>query len=68
MKSIGASIPLDPSQALGCRRVRWAAGLGLAGEERRGTDFREQPGGGVQQVGRGDGAGCLALEQSYQLV
>jgi len=31
MESIGASIPLPPSQALGCRRVRWAVGLGLAG-------------------------------------
>ena len=48
--------------------MRWAAGLGLAGEERRGSDFREQPGGGVQLVGSGDGAGCLALEQAHQLV
>ena len=43
-------------------------GFGLAGQERRGSDLREQPGGGVQQVGRGDGPGCLALEQAHQLV
>jgi hypothetical protein len=68
MKLIGASIPLPPSQVLGCRRVRWAAGLGLAGLALLGSDFREQPGGGVQQVGRGDCAGGLVLEQSHQLV
>lgn len=45
-----------------------ADGGGLAGQERRGTDLREQPGGGVQQVARGDGAGCLALEQAHQLI
>lgn len=45
-----------------------ADGFGLAGQERRGSDLREQPGGGVQEVARGDGAGCLALEQAHQLV
>ena len=45
-----------------------ADGFGLAGQECRGSDFREQPGGGMQEVGRGDGAGCLALEQAHQLV
>jgi hypothetical protein len=68
MESKGASIPLDPSQALGCRRVRRADGFTLAGQVRRGPDLREQPGGGVQQVGRGDCAGGLVLEQSHQLV
>jgi hypothetical protein len=45
-----------------------ADGFGLAGQERRGSDLRQQPGGGVQQVAWGDGAGCLALEQAHQLV
>ncbi len=45
-----------------------ADGFGLAGEECRGPDLREQPGGAVQPVGCGDGAGCLALEQAHQLV
>lgn len=43
-------------------------GFSLAGQKRRGSDLREQPGGGMQQVGRGDSAGCLALEQAHQLV
>ncbi len=45
-----------------------ADGGALAGKERRGSDLREQLTGGVQLVGRGDGAGCLALEQAHQLV
>ena len=45
-----------------------ADGFCLAGQERRGSDLREQSGGGMQQVARGDGAGCLALEQAHQLV
>jgi hypothetical protein len=45
-----------------------ADGFGLTGQECRGSDLREQPGGGMQQFGRGDGAGCLALEQAHQLV
>ncbi len=70
MKSNGALIPLYPRQSLRCRlawRVLRVAGFGLAGEVRRGSDLREQPGGGVQQVGRGDGSGGLALEQGHQL-
>jgi len=45
-----------------------ADGRCLAGQERRGSDLREQSGGGMQKVGLGDGAGCLALEQAHQLV
>ena len=45
-----------------------ADGFCLAGKERRGSDLRKQPGGGVQEVCGGDGAGCLALEQDHQLV
>jgi len=68
MKLIGASIPLPPSQALGYRRARRAADFGLAGQVRCGSDLREQADGGVQQVGHGDCAGSLVLEQSHQLV
>ena len=45
-----------------------ADGGALAGKKRRGSDLREQLSGGVQLVGRGDGSGCLALEQAHQLI
>ncbi len=43
-------------------------GVCLAGKERFGPDYREQPDRGVQEAGRGDGTWCLVLEQAHQWV
>jgi len=43
-------------------RSTWRKVAAWRGQERRGSESREQPGGGMQQVARGDGRGAMALE------